>query len=85
MGLLNESARKSVIRWLERNRGLVVLLFCLPASFIFDIALRAKIWLERKLTLTPGTHEERVAQIQAQVRKLNFNLNLLTQQHTPKT
>ncbi|CAL8078831.1 unnamed protein product [Orchesella dallaii] len=63
--------RKPIIRWLEDNRGLVVLFFCLPASFIFDLVLRFKVWLQRSLSNVPETHQQRVAEIQKQVAKWN--------------
>lgn len=66
MELINQF-KKSVVRWLEDNRGLVVLFFCLPASFFFDLVLRLRVWLQRALTNVPETHQLRVIEIQKQV------------------
>nr|XP_002125856.3 delta(24)-sterol reductase-like [Ciona intestinalis] len=59
------------VKWLEDNRGLVVVLFCLPASFIFDVCLRFRNWVIRYLFSAPHQHNERVRTIQAAVRKWN--------------
>lgn len=60
--------RKKAIRWLENNRGLVILIFCLPASLLFDLVLRTWVWIQRKISPAAGhTHDQRVADIQAQV------------------
>ncbi|ODN03240.1 Delta(24)-sterol reductase [Orchesella cincta] len=63
--------QKPIIRWLEDNRGLVVLFFCLPASFVFDLILRFKVWVQRSLSNVPETHQQRVAEIQKQVARWN--------------
>lgn len=61
------SWKKSIVRWMEDNRGLIVLLFCLPASFIFDVALQLRNWFYRTVLSAPQRHDERVRQIQSQV------------------
>ncbi|CAL2051676.1 unnamed protein product [Caenorhabditis brenneri] len=61
-----EQAKARAIRWLEDNRGLVIVLFCLPASFLFDIFIQFRIWLDRKLSVTTS-HRQRVQKIQDQV------------------
>jgi hypothetical protein len=35
--------RRKVIRWMEDNRGLILTLFGLPLSFLFDQALQVQI------------------------------------------
>jgi len=62
-----QSWKKKTVNWLEKNRGVVILFFCLPASLIFDFILRLRIWLERKFTFVHGAHRERVSEIQSQV------------------
>ena len=66
MGLLGE-CKKWIIRWMERNRGLIVVLFCLPASFIFDAALV----LHKRVSRALGPnhhHDKKVQRIQKQAR-----------------
>lgn len=52
---------------MERNRGLIVVLFCLPASFIFDAALVLHKRVSR--ALGPNDHhDKKVQRIQKQAR-----------------
>ena len=60
--------RQSLVRFMERHRGLIVVLFCLPASFVFDVAFRLRAWVRRELLAAPNKHSQRVAEIQARVR-----------------
>lgn len=66
-----DSFKSSAVRWLEDNRGLVIVLFCLPASFIFDTIMQTRKWLYQKLYSSPDKHNDRVRQIQSHVRKWN--------------
>ncbi|CAG9859400.1 unnamed protein product [Phyllotreta striolata] len=66
-----KSAKEKLIEFLENNRGLVVLFFCLPASFLFDLFLTAKRNIHRLLFSSPKLHETRAAKIQSQIRKWN--------------
>ena len=34
--------RKRFIRWMEENRGLILTVFGLPASFLFDIVMQVQ-------------------------------------------
>ena len=43
--------KKHVIRWMEDNRGLILTLFGLPASFIFDMLMQ--------VTTFSDTHDNR--------------------------
>lgn len=61
--------KTTFIELLENNRGLVVLLFCLPASFIFNLLLEVRKCIYTKLFSSPRRHDERVRKIQAQVLK----------------
>lgn len=63
--------KTTLIELLENNRGLVVLFFCLPASFIFDffLSLRSKIY--EILFSSPENHDKRVRAIQNKVQKWN--------------
>ena len=36
--------RKRFIRWMEDNRGLILTVFGLPLSFLFDIVMQVKIY-----------------------------------------
>jgi len=68
MAILTE-CKKWIIRWMESNRGLIVVLFCLPASFIFDAALALHKRVFR--ALRPNDHhDKRVQRIQKQARDL---------------
>ena len=48
--------RKRFIRWMEDNRGLILTVFGLPASFMFDIVMQViivqSIFLKTKVVLT---------------------------------
>lgn len=73
--MIPSSWKIRLIELLEKNRGLVILLFCLPASFVFDliISLRAKI--RRLLFSSPQNHDRRVREIQIQVQTWNKSPN----------
>lgn len=59
--------KQHLIKWMEDNRGLVVIVFCLPASFIFDLGLRLKNWFYRAIASSPKYHNNRVNDIQRKV------------------
>ena len=59
--------KQSLVRLMERHRGLIVVLFCLPASFLFDVVFRLRAWVRRELLAAPNKHSQRVAEIQARV------------------
>ncbi|KAF4524864.1 hypothetical protein B566_EDAN012820 [Ephemera danica] len=64
--------KKYAIRWMERNRGLIVVLFCLPASFLFDIILNIRNKINRTLMSGgPASHDKRVRTIQSKVNDWN--------------
>lgn len=63
--------KDNIIHFLENNRGLVILLFCLPASFVFDLVLTIRTKLYRILFSSPKLHDTRVAKIQKQVQLWN--------------
>lgn len=63
--------KEQLIQFLENNRSFVILFFCLPASFIFNLLLTTKRYLYRRLFSSPENHDERVRKIQAQVQKWN--------------
>lgn len=60
--------KKKLIRLMEENRGLIVLLFCLPASFLFDLAFQLRNWFYRSVLSAPQQHDDRVRQIQNKVK-----------------
>lgn len=66
-----EFFKKQFFRCLENNRGILIVLFCLPASFIFDFIINLAIWLRRKLYSSPEKHFDRVRQIQISLLKWN--------------
>lgn len=55
------------IQWLENNRAFVILIFCLPASLVFDFGIQLKNWFYRTIISSPGKHNERVRNIQKKV------------------
>lgn len=59
------------IELLESNRGLVILFFCLPASFIFDLILSLRTKIYRLLFSSPENHDKRVRKIQNQIQAWN--------------
>jgi len=63
--------RKRFIRWMEDNRGLILTVFGLPLSFLFDIVMQVRNWLQRTFFASPEKHDERVQKIQAKVREWN--------------
>ncbi|CAH2041949.1 unnamed protein product, partial [Iphiclides podalirius] len=67
--MLPEAVKQRVIRWLERNRELVVLVFCLPASFLFAALLKARSSLSR--LCARHDHDEAVGEIQRRVQEWN--------------
>lgn len=68
---MSQTWKTKLVNFLENNRGLVILLFCLPASFIFDLFLSTRNYIQRKLFSSPKRHEDRVRNIQKQVQKWN--------------
>lgn len=67
----SNSFREKLIKFLEDNRGLVVLFFCLPASFIFNSVLKFQQVLYRTFFSSPQYHENRVREIQKRVQQWN--------------
>lgn len=65
------SWKQKLIQFLEDNRSFVILFFCLPASFIFNLFLTTKRYIHRKLFSSPENHDNRVRNIQAQIQKWN--------------
>ncbi|KAJ8924416.1 hypothetical protein NQ315_007212 [Exocentrus adspersus] len=63
--------KESLVNFLENNRGLVILFFCLPASFIFNLFLSIRNKIHRTLFSSPELHDKRVHKIQSQVRLWN--------------
>ena len=59
------------VEFLENNRGLVVLFFCLPASFLFNLILKVRNHLQRSLFSSPEQHDIRVRKIQSNVQRWN--------------
>ena len=54
-------------RWLERNRGLVVVTVVLPLSLVFGVLVWCKRALHRYMAAGPEHHQRRVALVQKQV------------------
>ncbi|CAG9814997.1 unnamed protein product [Phaedon cochleariae] len=67
----NKTWKHALIDFLESNRGLVILFFCLPASFVFNLLLNLRTKLHRSFFTSPNQHDKRVRRIQAQVQRWN--------------
>ena len=63
------SLQQRVGRWLEEHRGVIVVLVVLPLSLIFHFLMELRHWIFRKYVSAPEKHDERVRNIQKQVRK----------------
>jgi len=50
---------------------MVIVLFGLPISFVFDIVLRTQKWIRNKLYSSPKRHDQRVRRIQKDVQNWN--------------
>lgn len=61
--------KKYLIRWMEDNRGLILTLFGLPLSFLFDIMMQLRNWFYRTFFSSPQGHDHRVRRIQSKVRE----------------
>lgn len=62
-------AEPAWVKFLEDNRGLVILFFCLPASFIFNLLLQLRNWTYKKIYGNALNHNAEVKRIQKQVTK----------------
>ena len=69
-----EEKKKSFFRWLENNRGIIVLFIVLPLSLVFSALTKFRQWILRNLYSAPQKHDERVAKIQAQVGFVKLNV-----------
>ncbi|TMS35364.1 hypothetical protein L596_002781 [Steinernema carpocapsae] len=67
---MRETLKSKAIQWLEEHRGLVILVFCLPASFLFDLIVRTVKTVGRILRRY-GNHAHRVRDVQKAVREWN--------------
>jgi len=72
--------RKKVIRAMEDNRGLILTVFGLPLSFLFDKVMQFRNWFYREFLSSPSKHMDRVAKIQAQVK---YNMSRPASQRKP--
>ena len=63
--------KEKLVQLLENHRGLVIVLFCLPASFLFDFCLQVKHGIEQILFSDPKQHETRVQEIQKNILRWN--------------
>lgn len=59
------------LQFLENHRGLVILFFCLPASFLFDLLINLRSKLYRTLFHSLKSHDNEVKNIQYQVEQWN--------------
>ena len=69
--MADSSYKTRLIEFLEKHRGLVIVFFCLPASFIFNTILTLRRTLHRLFFSSPTRHDDRIKQIQKQIQKWN--------------
>ncbi|CAI4228273.1 unnamed protein product [Auanema sp. JU1783] len=71
-----DNIKSKAVRWLEDNRGLVIVAFCLPASFIFDCFMQFRLWFNRTFFKSTLNHSDRVGEVQRRVKQWNkLNVN----------
>jgi delta24-sterol reductase len=61
-------AYRPVMDFVTRHRGELIFALGVPTSFVFDKMMQARAWYFERFTSTPHLHDERVAQVQEQVR-----------------
>ncbi len=61
--------RKTLQQFLTRNRGLVVFLFAVPVSFVYQSAQNLRNWYFRNFQATNKLHDRKVTEIQALVKQ----------------
>jgi len=71
MGSETSPLKKRFIRWMEDNRGLILTVIGLPASFLFDLVMRTRNWAYATFFSSPKQHGERVKKIQSKVNDWN--------------
>jgi len=71
MGSETSPLKKRFIRWMEDNRGLILTVIGLPASFLFDLVMRTRNWAYATFFSSPSQHGERVRKIQSKVNDWN--------------
>src|SRR5579883_1750552 len=60
--------RASLEQRLERHRP-AAMAFALPASFVYDRTVALHRWYRTNIAASPGLHDARVRDVQAQVRR----------------
>ncbi|KAJ1971452.1 hypothetical protein H4R35_005248 [Dimargaris xerosporica] len=60
-------------RFIERHTWVAVVFFALPASYVFDTFFILRNWYVRSFLAAPKLHDQRVREVQAQVRRWNEN------------
>mmetsp|Transcript_21655 Transcript_21655/g.47202 ORF Transcript_21655/g.47202 Transcript_21655/m.47202 type:complete len:527 (-) Transcript_21655:12-1592(-) len=63
-----ESLYNIATEFATEHRGIFVTIFVLPISLVFDVLFRIRAWLVFKFYSAPRLHEQRVRQIQAQLK-----------------
>ena len=64
-----QSVRAYLIALLTEYRGVVIVCFCLPASFVFGLYFQLRDFVYQTLLTSPAQHDARVAGVQAAVRR----------------
>ncbi|KAI8870425.1 24-dehydrocholesterol reductase-like protein [Ramicandelaber brevisporus] len=58
-------------KFVEKNQWLVICFFALPGSYVFDMFFIVRNWYVRQFLAAPLLHDQRVREVQAQVRRWN--------------
>lgn len=68
-GILLFQVKRVIIELLEEHRGFVIVLFCLPASFLFDQTFKLWKLFYLKFCSAPEQHDENVRSVQRKVSR----------------
>lgn len=63
----NKQFHNKLLEFLTKYRGAIVLIFCLPLSFLYECALSLRNWIYWVLLKDAKQHDERVKKVQEQV------------------
>ncbi|KAK4299706.1 hypothetical protein Pmani_028040 [Petrolisthes manimaculis] len=63
--------KQRIFRWMDDNRGFIVVVVVLPLSLVFGLFMKLRHWLIRKFVSAPEKHDERVRAVQSQVMRWN--------------
>lgn len=66
--ILNQNTFKQIlIKFGTKYRGIIIVVFCLPLSFLYECIFTLRNWLYWTFLMSPERHDERVKQVQEEV------------------